>query len=419
MSHGGLEVRILIQRSSYCRHFPVKQLLGEITVIRLVGCALQTMAPKKTATAKDGSDKFSLEGWKPTAEDLAEAKKLLDQQDPAKRRSSTACMVSFVAKTEPALAAKLASLRGEDRQAYVVKYQAMMLKKRAGTLHSSLAHTTTSAATTDYHFWNKHKMTKEVGEATANHWIKSGLLEKFGDRITNDMSDDLCEFKVPVQWLREREQSDNKLSLQGDQVASKADVVNIQSLQIHNRQAVPEAKEGEEKKEGEPAEGEKKKEGENAGGDEKKVEKKADPPIKKEPGTEGGDTTAEEIKKKICAFVLSPAESLKLLQNYECEAAMIIPIARANELMNSFCEQMVKHLDQIKKMSRGVAAVVAGKEIEQHKLPNIIKMMDILKSRHTTLVNFAIVNGIWEPAKATSGGGRRRAGGGDKRAAAR
>ena len=361
------------------------------------------MAPKKQDTKESG--KFSLENWKPTPEELAEARALLEKQDEKKRRSSTACMVAFVTKTDPSLAAKLSGLRGPERQDYVEKYQAMMLKKRAGTFHSSLSHTSSSVATKDFHFWNKHKMTHEVGEPTANHWIASGLLEKFGDRITGNMSDDLCEYKVPVQWLREREQSDHNLDLKSEQQATKADIENLKSLQVHIRPAGPEIKPAEvgEKGEEKEKEGEKK---EESGEKEKEHAKDIEEPkptfIKKEPGTgteEKKEPTADEIKKRVCAFVIAPAESLKLLQAYECEAAMIIPIARANELMSSFCEQLVKHLEQIKKMSRGVSAIVGGKEMEPAKMPNIIKMMDILKSRHLTLVNFAIVNGLWEPAK--------------------
>ena len=71
-----------------------------------------------------------------------------------------------------------------------------------------------------------------MGSVKAAHWIDNKLLEKYGDRLSGDMSDELCEYKVPVAWLRSRESSTDSLKIESEQQATKEDVHNLRSLQL-------------------------------------------------------------------------------------------------------------------------------------------------------------------------------------------
>ena len=122
-----------------------------------------------------------------------------------------------------------------------------------------------------------------------------------------------------------------------------------------------------------------------------KVEKEADATKPK------GCDTEDEIKKKITAFLAAPEGSLKSVQNMELESTMILPQARPNELFSNYVEAMTKHLEQLKKCSRGLTHVVSGRELGQGQLPKLIKMMDILTERHGTLRDFAVINHLCNP----------------------
>ena len=153
------------------------------------GLVFVNMAPKEL-------QKFNLDKWAPTEAELQEAKALLQAQDPKKKRSSMASMVAFVGKGDPECANKVAELRGEARQDYCARYLAYMTKKKAGTLTTTSSHSTQSVRNTDYFFWSRFEMEKEVGSSKADHWISSGQLTVVGDRITGSLDPELCEYKV-------------------------------------------------------------------------------------------------------------------------------------------------------------------------------------------------------------------------------
>ena len=376
---------------------------------------------RKAGAGKDAEDqKVNLDTWKPSQEELKAARELLLQQDDKKRKSSTACMVAWVNKNDEKVAEKVAGLRGEARAEYTAKYMAYMTRKKNGTLTAESSHTSTTATVKDFHFWCKHQIIKEVGEVKAQHWIDSNLLAKFPDRITGATSEDLCEYKVPVAWLQEREQSDDRLGLQGSREATKDDVENIKSFQLHAQLAPQQIKEDEAplvpatchtKSDEEPLV--------TAEHGPKKVFIKKEPGLQSEPQPKQQESAEDKAKNKavvdmakskITSFLAAPAEALKILQHMELEANMIIPLAKTNDLMGNFCEQLVKHLDQVKKMVRGVASIVQGNQLEGGKCAQLVRLLDILQERHETLRGFAITNGIWAPEQARKSERRKRVG---------
>ena len=264
------------------------------------------MAPKKS----DGDKNFSLEKWTPTEEELQAARSILKAQDGAKKRSSTACMVAFVQKGDATLAHKLKDIKGADRQEYVARYLAYMAKKKAGTLTATSAHSSESDTTTDYHFWCKWQLEQAVGSVKAAHWIDNKLVDKYGDRLSGDMSEELCEYMVPVAWLRSRESSKDSLKLESEQQATKEDVQNLRSLQLRAPALPTEVGIATGKPEA-PEQTQVSKDG------------VATPLIKQEQcetNKEPQGITVDDKKNKIIKFLAQPTDWLKVLQGIELEA---------------------------------------------------------------------------------------------------
>ena len=360
------------------------------------------MGPK--ATAK-GNSSFNLDDWKPTDEELQAARELIRKSDDKAKRSKTACMVAFLSKHDEATAAKVSGLRGPERQEYTAKYLAYMLRKKTGTLHATQAHTSSTISNHDFYFWSKFELYKNVGPKKADHWIQSGKMERHADRLTGVIDDDdLCEWKVPVAWLRETERSDDRLALQGDQQASKADVENFHSMQIHKQAPATEADQDQAAEEQPQAE-KPQDEGKKASDDEPLQTR-----VKKEKTQDQSQADPDhEMKQKVIQFLAAPADTLAQLQAYELEASQIIPAAKSNPLFANFVASMQKHMDQLKRMNRGVMAMVSGaKDLDECKLPTLVRMLELLKDRHCTLLDFAILNGIWSPSQKRKGGKKAR-----------
>ena len=145
--------------------------------VAAVAVFLAAMAPKCKPE--------SLALFHPTTEEVKAARDILAAGDAKKKRSSMACMVAYVNKHGEADGhAAILSSRGAEREAYLQNYLAFMQRKKCGTLTSSSVHLNATQKMTDYHNWNRHKLTTEVGEATAKAWIESGKLKYDPDRIT-------------------------------------------------------------------------------------------------------------------------------------------------------------------------------------------------------------------------------------------
>ena len=123
------------------------------------------------------------------------------------------------------------------------------------------------------------------------------------------------------------------------------------------------------------------------------------------------------MKSKITKFLADPGATLKMCQTYEFESCIIYAEAKKNDLLGAYCESLTKHTDQVKKMISGLRGIVQNtSSFQPGKYPQLIRMIELLSARHTTLTDFAIVNNLYTPAKQPGGGRKSKRGGSSSKA---
>ena len=105
------------------------------------------------------------------------------------------------------------------------------------------------------------------------------------------------------------------------------------------------------------------------------------------------------LKAEIAASMVHTNSVAEELSDMETQANRIYPLAKANELLATYAEALMKHIDQVSKLRRGVSAIVRGNTMSQEKMPMLIETIKKVRTRHTTMVDFAVLNGIEETKK--------------------
>ena len=117
-----------------------------------------------------------LTSLKPTDQEIADAKAILDKASEKDRKSRMSSMVSFLkANPDP----QATSSRGEVRQEFLMKFMVHQLRSKDAAKRITTGHTVsrTEAAGCLFTWMSKETMDKKPGEFKAKHWRESGKLK--------------------------------------------------------------------------------------------------------------------------------------------------------------------------------------------------------------------------------------------------
>ena len=364
--------------------------LSSLDVSSLLHCiVVATMSPKASA------GKVNLVTWTPTEEELEAAREVLRGAEKAsKRRSAMQAMVQFVKQNDEECQALILGARGPDRMEYCVKYMAYMARKKAGVTTVSSSHKSGVAKMKDFHMWSKYQMEQEVGPAKAAGWINSGKLQWFPDSITGCDDPEVREYKVPVQWLRVLESSENTFQLENTGDTTKEDLANLQKMQLTSE--VPPTPEKKDLPAIElPTQGQL---------------PAAEPPAPGQlPINVEVVTTEEKMKQSIAEFLADPNVVGDQLSEMEAQANKIYPEGMKNELLKTYCESLLRHIAQVTKLRKGVSEIIRGSRLTPNKYPILMGTIEKVMARHSKMLEFAIVNGLFVETKRKVSRRRQRA----------
>ena len=346
--------------------------------LRIASSPAPSVCVRMAAGKKAGVE---LGKFTPTAEELQSARDILAAADAKQKKSKMAAMVAF-AKANTAAPdgndSVLAS-RGEDRQDYLLKYVAYMGRKK-GTISKVItanSHENARSSVTQFHRWSRHEMEREVGMKKASLWIESGKLgDPIPDRITGSTDPDVVEYRVPVSWTSQAENSSDAMHIGGSGEATAEDLANLQSVQLQ-----PEKMPDGAGSSGGSCEAKKAGSGSGQPIDDAVAGGAADAQIKKEgvanPADEGKAKEKEKEKTKVRVFLADPIPCKERLQSMEIEVDKIYPISKKNPLLENYSGALLKHADHVKKVLKGLGRYITGADkANETKMPALLRVID-------------------------------------------
>jgi hypothetical protein len=140
-----------------------------------------------------------LANMKPTADELAAARAVLEKMDAKGKRSKMECMTYWL-KTNPDT--EVSESRGDKRKQYLESFlvhQSRQKQAKSSIRNDHVVSTATSFKN-EMFWWSKFKMDAEMGSVKATAWRESGKLKVRADPLTGSMEEELKEYAVPVDW---------------------------------------------------------------------------------------------------------------------------------------------------------------------------------------------------------------------------
>ena len=163
----------------------------------------------------------------PTPEELAEAKRALDNMRPNELQSKKVSMASFL-KKNPDLKALTAS--GDEKtkflQAFYVHTVRCKLAQKKIVATKSI--TTKKSLHQDLRWWSEEKMDLELGPQKAAHWRQSDLLPTRADRITNSRDPKFLEYGCPEDWESYSEEELRQLKVRVEAELADEDIESLE-----------------------------------------------------------------------------------------------------------------------------------------------------------------------------------------------
>ena len=185
-----------------------------------------------------------LSEFKPTLEELEQARKIREEADKGKRRSTETCLKQYLAKN-PDLVASASS--GELKEKCILNFMVLQLRSKQTTKTITTVQEVKQVAGKhlDKHWWNEWQMDQQLGEVVGKMWRESGIIKAKPCPITRSEEDAHKIWGVPVLWesLTEEDFKALRLETQGEGKAGDENLLaNFSGLNQNTAQAIIDGK---------------------------------------------------------------------------------------------------------------------------------------------------------------------------------
>ena len=163
---------------------------------------------------------MKLSAFKPSSDDLEEARKILAGLTRSQVRARKGTMQYFLTKVSQEGTEH--GKRGKELNTQLEKFVAyqQVQKNAKQVVKSSESFGSSSQDHREVHLWTEETMRLKLGNAKTDHWIQSGLLRWQPDSLTGSKDKNVIEYMVPVLWTTKVGSHDKHASIGGEDEAS-------------------------------------------------------------------------------------------------------------------------------------------------------------------------------------------------------
>jgi hypothetical protein len=171
--------------------------------------------------------KLNLNEVKPTEEELKQAREILAASTKEQKKSRTNSMLSWL-KSNPCPEA--VGSRDEERAQWLEKFVVVQIQSKNKTSGTVQQISGAKAKYTDFHWWSKETMQKNLGENKSQIWIDSNLLKNRPCVLTGLDTEWVREYRIPEGWERMSSEDLTQWVLKSEGQANEQDAKIMQEV---------------------------------------------------------------------------------------------------------------------------------------------------------------------------------------------